>query len=185
MWYFCDVFGRIWQSPFILFYLLAFWIAPAFLHPQCLDFKPPFQPQQELQFCQMYKYFGCCDYARDQELMAKYYRIMDNFDYYGYSNCASYVQDLLCQVSLVDCNLKLLRNELEMFFCLLLVNVFEPLYVRLPTRSLPQFAAITNCKRWFFPSRLPASVAIELKYSCLVRGQMRSLVITRNLFWPV
>lgn len=45
----------------------------------------------------MYKYFGCCDYARDQELMAKYYRIMDNFDYYGYSNCAAYVQDLLCQ----------------------------------------------------------------------------------------
>ncbi|KAI2654247.1 HHIP-like protein 1 [Labeo rohita] len=97
MWYFCDVFGRIWQSPFILFYLLAFWIAPAFLHPQCLDFKPPFQPQQELQFCQMYKYFGCCDYARDRELMAKYYRVMDNFDYYGYSNCASYVQDLICQ----------------------------------------------------------------------------------------
>lgn len=101
MWYFCGVFGRIWHSPFILLYLLAFWVAPAFLHPQCLDFKPPFQPQQELQFCQMYKYFGCCDYARDQELMAKYYRIMDNFDYYGYSNCAAYVQDLLCQVSLV------------------------------------------------------------------------------------
>ncbi|XP_051503211.1 HHIP-like protein 1 [Myxocyprinus asiaticus] len=97
MWYFCDVLGRIWQSPFILFYLLAFWIAPVFLHPQCLDFKPPFQPEQELQFCQMYKHLGCCDYARDQELMAKYYRIMDNFDYYGYSNCAAYVQDLLCQ----------------------------------------------------------------------------------------
>ncbi|RXN08878.1 HHIP 1 [Labeo rohita] len=45
----------------------------------------------------MYKYFGCCDYARDRELMAKYYRVMDNFDYYGYSNCASYVQDLICQ----------------------------------------------------------------------------------------
>ncbi|XP_016131804.1 HHIP-like protein 1 [Sinocyclocheilus grahami] len=97
MWYFCDIFGHIWQSPFILFYLLAFWVAPAFLHPQCLDFKPPFQPQQELQFCQMYKYLGCCDYARDQELMAKYYRIMENFDYFGYSNCAAYVQDLLCQ----------------------------------------------------------------------------------------
>ncbi|XP_059374711.1 HHIP-like protein 1 [Carassius carassius] len=94
MWYFRDIFGHIWQSPFIL---LAFWTAPAFLHPQCLDFKPPFQPQQELQFCQMYKYFGCCDYARDQELMAKYYRIMDNFDYYGFSKCAAYVLDLFCQ----------------------------------------------------------------------------------------
>ncbi|KAI7804536.1 HHIP-like protein 1 [Triplophysa rosa] len=97
MCYFCDVLGRIWQSSFVLFYLLGFWIAPALLHPQCLDFKPPFRPQQELQFCQMYKYFGCCDYARDQELMAKYYRVMDNFDYYWYSNCAANVQDLLCQ----------------------------------------------------------------------------------------
>lgn len=99
MCYFCDVLGRIWQSPFVLFCLLGCWIAPALLHPQCLDFKPPFQPQQELQFCQMHKHFGCCDYGRDQELMAKYYRVMDNFDYYGYSNCAAYVQDLLCQVS--------------------------------------------------------------------------------------
>ncbi|XP_052009021.1 HHIP-like protein 1 isoform X2 [Xyrauchen texanus] len=94
MWCFCGVLG---QSLFILFYLLEFWIAPVFLHPQCLDFKPPFQPEQELQFCQMYKYLGCCGYARDQELMAKYYRITDNFDYYVYSNCAAYVQDLLCQ----------------------------------------------------------------------------------------
>ncbi|KAK1792912.1 hypothetical protein P4O66_001638 [Electrophorus voltai] len=54
-------------------------------------------PQQELQFCVMYKYFGCCDFARDQELMTKFYQIMDNFDYYGYANCAGYIQDLICQ----------------------------------------------------------------------------------------
>ncbi|KAK2843029.1 hypothetical protein Q7C36_011244 [Tachysurus vachellii] len=71
--------------------------APARGHPQCLDFKPPFQPLQELQFCAMYKHFGCCDFARDQELMKKFYSIMDNFEYYGYANCAGYVQDLLCQ----------------------------------------------------------------------------------------
>lgn len=133
MWYFCDVFGRIWQSPCILFYLLAFWVAPAFLHPQCLDFKPPFQPQQELQFCQMYKYFGCCDYAKDQELKAKYYRIMDNFDYYGYSNCAAYVQDMLCQVSLFD------RTIMKRYFLFSLwlyrLNVLEPLFVCLSTRT--------------------------------------------------
>lgn len=131
MWYFCDVFGRIWQSPFILFYLLAFWVAPAFLHPQCLDFKPPFQPQQELQFCHMYKFFGCCDNARDQELMAKYYRIMDNFDYYGYSNCASYVQDLLCQVSLVDGTI--MKRYFYLVCCF--VNVLEPLLGCLSTRT--------------------------------------------------
>lgn len=77
--------------------LLCF--APARSHPQCLDFKPPFQPPQELQFCAMYRHFGCCDFARDQQLMDKFYRIMDSFDYYGYANCAGYTQDLLCQVS--------------------------------------------------------------------------------------
>ncbi|XP_062863308.1 HHIP-like protein 1 [Trichomycterus rosablanca] len=45
----------------------------------------------------MYKHFGCCDFSRDQQLLTKFYRIMDNFDYYGYATCASYVQDLLCQ----------------------------------------------------------------------------------------
>ncbi|XP_030628876.1 HHIP-like protein 1 isoform X2 [Chanos chanos] len=97
MWYYYDGFGRLWQSPFIVLYLVGFWITPVFSHPQCLDFKPPFQPQQELQFCVMYKHFGCCDFERDQELMTKFYRIMDNFDYYGYANCAGYVQDLICQ----------------------------------------------------------------------------------------
>lgn len=66
-------------------------------HPQCLDFKPPFQPPEELTFCVMYKNFGCCDSAKDRELMDKFYRIMDNFDYYGYGKCAGYVQDIICQ----------------------------------------------------------------------------------------
>lgn len=84
----------------VLLYLsgLVCW-APVRSHPQCLDFKPPFQPLRELQFCTMYKHFGCCDFTRDQELMKKFYHIMDNFDYYEYASCASYVQDLLCQVS--------------------------------------------------------------------------------------
>ncbi|XP_063040030.1 HHIP-like protein 1 isoform X2 [Engraulis encrasicolus] len=97
MWYFCDVFGRFWHTRLILLNLFGFFVAPVLSHPQCLDFKPPFRPQQELQFCVMYKHFGCCDYAKDQELMAKYYKIMGNFDYQGYSNCAAYVLDLLCQ----------------------------------------------------------------------------------------
>uniref|UniRef100_A0A0F8CM07 HHIP-like protein 1 n=1 Tax=Larimichthys crocea TaxID=215358 RepID=A0A0F8CM07_LARCR len=45
----------------------------------------------------MYKEFGCCDYEKDQQLMAKYYQIMDNFDYYGYANCAGFVLELICQ----------------------------------------------------------------------------------------
>lgn len=67
-------------------------------HPQCLDFKPPFRPMRELQFCAMYKDFGCCEQQRDQELMAEYYRIMDRFDSAAFESCAGYVLDLLCQV---------------------------------------------------------------------------------------
>ncbi|KAJ3613858.1 hypothetical protein NHX12_020102 [Muraenolepis orangiensis] len=87
-----------WRSPFIILCLVTLRFAPVSLHPQCLDFKPPFRPQQELQFCSMYKEFGCCDYAKDEHIMAKFYRIMEHFDYHGYASCASYVQELLCQV---------------------------------------------------------------------------------------
>ncbi|KAG7466210.1 hypothetical protein MATL_G00162410 [Megalops atlanticus] len=97
MWCHCNIMGLIWHAPYILVYLAGFGVAPVSLHPQCLDFKPPFKPQEGLQFCVMYNSFGCCDSAKDQELMAKFYRIMDNFDYYGYANCAGYVQDLICQ----------------------------------------------------------------------------------------
>ncbi|XP_076605482.1 HHIP-like protein 1 [Chaetodon auriga] len=89
--------GRLWLSPIGILYILALRVAPVTLHPQCLDFKPPFRPLRELEFCVMYKEFGCCDYEKDQELMTKYYEIMDNFDYYGYASCAGFVLELLCQ----------------------------------------------------------------------------------------
>ena len=47
----------------------------------------------------MYKEFGCCDYQKDQELMAKYFQIMNNFEYDGYADCAGFVLELLCQVT--------------------------------------------------------------------------------------
>lgn len=67
-------------------------------HPQCLDFKPPFRPPSALELCVMYEDFGCCDSQKDQQLLAKYYQIMDNFDYDGYSRCGGFVLELLCQV---------------------------------------------------------------------------------------
>ncbi|KAJ8356536.1 hypothetical protein SKAU_G00193300 [Synaphobranchus kaupii] len=99
MWYrsTCDNLGRVLHVPFIWVFLSGVCIAPAQLHPQCLDFKPPFRPPEALTFCVMYKDFGCCDSAKDQELMSKFYRIMDNFDHNGYANCASYVHNIICQ----------------------------------------------------------------------------------------
>ncbi|KAG7461178.1 hypothetical protein MATL_G00207330 [Megalops atlanticus] len=92
-----DSLRRVWHAAFILLFFLGFWVGPVCLHPQCLDFKPPFQPAEELTFCVMYKDFGCCDSAKDQELMSKYYRIIDNFDDHGYATCAGYIQNIICQ----------------------------------------------------------------------------------------
>uniref|UniRef100_UPI00398F723B HHIP-like protein 1 n=1 Tax=Pristiophorus japonicus TaxID=55135 RepID=UPI00398F723B len=66
-------------------------------HPQCLDFKPPFQPPNGLTFCAMYSKFGCCDSTKDREIMNRFYRVMDKFDYSLYATCGVYVQDILCQ----------------------------------------------------------------------------------------
>lgn len=88
------------HSTMLLWWFLCALVPTALFHPQCLDFKPPFRPMRELEFCVMYKEFGCCDHQRDQELMSKYYRIMDGFDSEGFQTCAGYVLDLLCQVGM-------------------------------------------------------------------------------------
>ncbi|XP_067351576.1 HHIP-like protein 1 isoform X2 [Channa argus] len=95
-WY-GEIMALPWLSPIGVCYILIFWSAPVMLHPQCLDFKPPFRPLQVLEFCVMYKEFGCCDLQKDQELMTKYYQIVDQFDYQGFASCAGFVQELLCQ----------------------------------------------------------------------------------------
>ncbi|XP_072895524.1 HHIP-like protein 1 [Hemitrygon akajei] len=65
-------------------------------HPQCLDFKPPFQPAKGLAFCTLYSDFGCCDTVKDRELQSRFYHIMDKFDYSLYATCAAQIRDVLC-----------------------------------------------------------------------------------------
>lgn len=67
-------------------------------HPQCLDYKPPFQPQQPLVFCKDYSKFGCCDLQKDEEIRIRFYTIMENFDHSGYVTCNKYIRGILCQV---------------------------------------------------------------------------------------
>lgn len=67
-------------------------------HPQCLDYKPPFQPQQPLVFCKEYSKFGCCDLQKDEEISIRFYTIMGNFDHSGYVTCSRYIRSILCQV---------------------------------------------------------------------------------------
>ncbi|XP_069493529.1 HHIP-like protein 1 [Ambystoma mexicanum] len=66
-------------------------------HPQCLDFKPPFRPSPGLALCVQYGEFGCCEAARDSELMGRYYQVLGRLAPALHSACASYVQDILCQ----------------------------------------------------------------------------------------
>nr|XP_033486170.1 HHIP-like protein 1 [Epinephelus lanceolatus] len=66
-------------------------------HPQCLDYKPPYEPRMPLLFCKEYTKFGCCDLDKDQEISARFYRIMSNFDHSGFMTCSKYIRNILCQ----------------------------------------------------------------------------------------
>lgn len=80
----------------VLLLLLQAWRGSC--HPQCLDYKPPFEPQQPLLFCKEYSKFGCCDVEKDEEISVRFYSIMENFDHSGYVTCAKYIRSILCQV---------------------------------------------------------------------------------------
>ncbi|XP_019130145.2 HHIP-like protein 1 [Larimichthys crocea] len=79
----------------VLLLLLQAW--RGYCHPQCLDYKPPFEPRQPLVFCKEYTKFGCCDLEKDEEISVRFYTIMDNFDQSGFMTCGKYVRSILCQ----------------------------------------------------------------------------------------
>ncbi|XP_050784218.1 HHIP-like protein 1 [Gopherus flavomarginatus] len=66
-------------------------------HPQCLDYKPPFQPPQPLAFCREYSAFGCCDGRRDAQLSARFQALGSFLDPAGLQSCGRFLRDLLCQ----------------------------------------------------------------------------------------
>uniref|UniRef100_A0A672JKW0 Si:ch211-136a13.1 n=1 Tax=Salarias fasciatus TaxID=181472 RepID=A0A672JKW0_SALFA len=79
----------------VLLLLLQAWRGSC--HPQCLDYKPPFEPRQPLIFCKESSKFGCCDLEKDEEISRRFYRIMENFDHSGYITCGKYIRSILCQ----------------------------------------------------------------------------------------
>ncbi|XP_074536436.1 HHIP-like protein 1 [Halichoeres trimaculatus] len=81
--------------PIVLLLILQAW--QGCCHPQCLDYKPPFGPQQPLLFCKEYSKFGCCDLKKDEEISRRFYNIMANFDNSGYFTCGKYIRSILCQ----------------------------------------------------------------------------------------
>nr|XP_033791609.1 HHIP-like protein 2 isoform X1 [Geotrypetes seraphini] len=84
------------RSTFIFLFFLPIFI-PLAGHPQCLDYRPPFQPAFHLEFCTEYEKFGCCDQEKDNLVAAKYWTMMEAFDLQGYELCGGYIKDILCQ----------------------------------------------------------------------------------------
>ncbi|KAM8954441.1 HHIP-like protein 1 [Pelodytes ibericus] len=66
-------------------------------HPQCLDYKPPFQPSKPLAFCSAYSSFGCCDSAQDDAIADRFRYLAEFLDGSGVSVCGEYIRDILCQ----------------------------------------------------------------------------------------
>ncbi|KAK1784661.1 hypothetical protein P4O66_003344 [Electrophorus voltai] len=92
---------RIWRAwslcSHCLLLLLMMQLQHSHGHPQCLDYKPPFQPQEPLAFCKEYAKFGCCDQERDTQISRQFYEIMGYFDSSGFMACGKYIRSVLCQ----------------------------------------------------------------------------------------
>ncbi|KAF1393958.1 hypothetical protein PFLUV_G00021520 [Perca fluviatilis] len=93
----CNLHHAVLPYLLLLVLLLLLHALRGCCHPQCLDYKPPFEPRQPLVFCKEYSKFGCCDLEKDEEISVKFYTIMDNFDHSGYVTCAKYIRSILCQ----------------------------------------------------------------------------------------
>ncbi|XP_053577776.1 HHIP-like protein 1 [Bombina bombina] len=78
-----------------LLLVLAPWLTDG--HPQCLDYKPPFQPSRPLTFCTSYTSFGCCDNSQDSAISERYRYIASFLDHSAVAICGNYLKDILCQ----------------------------------------------------------------------------------------
>lgn len=66
-------------------------------HPQCLDFRPPFDPEAVLPFCSNYSSFGCCSMTDDSNLREKYLALQRKLTSVDWNRCHGYIGELLCQ----------------------------------------------------------------------------------------
>lgn len=66
-------------------------------HPQCLDFRAPFQVASGLSFCsQNYSDYGCCSPKRDKEIAEHAKDFWQRFSLNARPNCAKMVKTILC-----------------------------------------------------------------------------------------
>ena len=66
-------------------------------HPQCLDFRAPFQVTAGLSFCsQNYSDYGCCSPNRDHRISSEYTKLSSQFSLDNRPKCADLVKTILC-----------------------------------------------------------------------------------------
>lgn len=66
-------------------------------HPQCLDYKAPFQVASGLLFCsQNYSDYGCCSSNRDKGIADLAKKFTERFSLHARPKCANMVRTILC-----------------------------------------------------------------------------------------
>ena len=67
-------------------------------HPQCLDFRPPFEVASPgLSFCPGYSDFGCCTRELDEQLAARHGELVSQLTRAGLEPCSDTLREILCQ----------------------------------------------------------------------------------------
>ena len=80
----------------LLFALLLLPVVSA--HPQCLNFFPPFVPQQALSYCHSHSSLGCCSAADDQQVAddVTQWLVGITLSDDAAKTCSSHVKELVC-----------------------------------------------------------------------------------------
>lgn len=65
-------------------------------HPQCLDYRPPFESEQPLKFCSNHSSYSCCTSLKDHDLLHNYNYVKSSFNSSVLQTCSSFFKDLLC-----------------------------------------------------------------------------------------
>ncbi|XP_071962454.1 HHIP-like protein 1 isoform X2 [Antedon mediterranea] len=80
---------------FLMISILILKVWQVYSHPQCLDFYPPFENEQDLTFCSIYNEISCCTEKRDEELQNEFTEITRGMN--EGDTCFDYIRDVLCQ----------------------------------------------------------------------------------------
>ncbi|KAM5145613.1 HHIP-like protein 1 [Mantella aurantiaca] len=123
-------------------------------HPQCLDYKPPFQPSKPLTFCTTYSSFGCCDIAQDRAIADKFRYITDFLDHTGVNACGEYIRNILCQ----ECSPYA-------------AHLYDAEDANTPLRELPGLCG-NYCTEFWFRCRSTLSLIIEGRDLSAIEGDV-------------